>query len=147
MFRTIVIRLPRVIAAATLLIVACASVASAERLRGRTDFSLESASGWLSLRTPTDFEHGDHLQLMVVGGARLVLVRLLPWGDDPTKNNGIQAIRPVSPIGLVDLTLDDDEHDIGQVSVHGGPFPWGISLGSGNGPAKLLWVRRLPSTF
>ena len=114
-------------------------------LSGETGSSLRWGSGWIDLTTPTDFKKGDRLKLKIGGTAEKILVRLLPEGMDPGSTTGIvgDGIK-VPESRIIEITLQQDHKRIGQISVHGGPNPWGkFPLGGGNGPATLLSAERI----
>jgi hypothetical protein len=83
---------------------------------------------------------------MVGGSARKIMVRLLPKGGDPSQSIGvIPTVFSVPANRAVDVKLPFDAPDTIQVSVHGGPKPWGLyDLGEDNGPATLTGVQRIP---
>ena len=126
----------------------CAAGAYAERLQGTVGSSSQWHSGWIDLATMTDFKAGDRLRLNIGGSATKIVVRLLSRGVDPNTSAGIEGdVVSVPENRIVDLILQQDHKDIVQVSVHGGPNPWGLfPLGGGNGPATLLSLERLSST-
>ncbi len=112
---------------------------SIQILAGETGSSTRWGSGWLDLANITDFEAGDLLRLRIGGTANKVLVRLLPEGRFPDSSVGILG-GPVTVPGnrIVEVVLDKERKGIIQISVHGGPNPWGkFPLGGGNGPATL----------
>lgn len=108
-------------------------------LAGEIGSSPRWGSGWLDLVTPTDFSKGDRLRLRIGGTASKILVRLLPEGKFPDSSVGIMNGPITVPENrIVEVVLDMDRKDIIQISVHGGPNPWGnFPLGGGNGPAIL----------
>jgi hypothetical protein len=111
-----------------------------ELVAGETGSSLQWGSGWLDLATVTDFAAGDLLRLHIGGTADRILVRLLPEGKFPDSSDGIIGGAVTVPENrIVEVVLDKDRKGIIQISVHGGPNPWGkFPLGGGNGPATLL---------
>lgn len=113
-----------------------------EPVRGRIGASDKWQSGWLDLNTPTDFKQGDMLRIRVGGNARKIVIRLLPEGEKPDDPVGFEACDvPVPESRVVERTLGQDHPRIKQISVHGGPNPWGLCpLGGGNGPATLFSV-------
>jgi hypothetical protein len=117
----------------------------AERLAGATDASPRWGSGWLDLSAPTDLKKGERLRIVVGGTATLVLVRLLRKVDDSNGTGGlVSGAVPVPENRTVEITLPSDLAGVIQVSVHGGPNPWGrFRLGVGNGPASLESVDRM----
>lgn len=110
-----------------------------EFLTGDIGSSSRWGSGWLDLATPLHLRTGDRLRLRIGGGASKVLVRLLPRGTSPDSSVGIIG----GPIEVpedktVEVLLDTERQEIVQISVHGGPNPWGrFPLGAGNGPATI----------
>jgi len=110
-----------------------------EVLRGTFGASDHWGSGWLDLKSSKDFKKGDTLRIKVGGTAKKILVRLLARGEDPNLPVGILgAAREVPGNRTVEVKLDSDYKDIVQISVHGGPNPWGqFPLGGGNGPATI----------
>lgn len=109
-------------------------------LAGEIGSSSSWGSGWLDLATVTDFAAGDVLRLRIGGTAGKILVRLLPEGSFPDTSVGIigSGAVTVPKNRIVEVVLDNDRKGIIQISVHGGPNPWGrFPLGSGNGPATL----------
>lgn len=108
-------------------------------LAGEIGSSPRWGSGWLDLATVTDFAKDDVLRLQIGGTASKVLVRLLPEGKFPDSSVGIIGGAVTVPENrIVEVVLDNDRKNIIQISVHGGPNPWGIfPLGGGNGPATL----------
>jgi len=108
-------------------------------LIGETGSSWHWGSGWLDLATPTDFMKGDRLRLKIGGTATKILVRLLPKGISPDLPQGIiGGVITVPESRIVEVSLDTDHKEIIQISVHGGPNPWGMyPLGGSNGPATL----------
>ncbi|MBZ0193240.1 MAG: hypothetical protein K8F34_16330 [Candidatus Kuenenia stuttgartiensis] len=108
-------------------------------LAGEIGSSSRWGSGWLDLAAITDFAKGDRLRLQIGGTANKVLVRLLPEGRFPDSSVGIVGGAVTVPENrIVEVVLDEDRKGIIQISVHGGPNPWGrFRLGGGNGPATL----------
>lgn len=101
--------------------------------------SLRWGSGWLDLAEPTSFEPGETIRLRLDGDATEVLIRLLTRGADPNSPIGLIG-DPVSLQGAREISVEitDRFEDVIQISVHGGPSPWGIHLDPENGAAKLL---------
>ncbi len=107
-------------------------------LLGKIGSSTPWGSGWIDLEAPTVFLKGDRIRIKVGGSASKVLVRLLPKGRSPDTSAGRIGGTITVPEGrIVEVTLTYDRKEIIQVSVHGGPKPWNISLGGGNGPATI----------
>lgn len=113
--------------------------ASTKLLVGETGFSSRWGSGWLDLATVTDFEKGHRLRLTIGGTAKNILVRLLAKGQFPDSSSGIVGGTVTVPQNrVVEVELQTDRKNIIQISVHGGPNPWGrFPLGGGNGPATI----------
>ncbi len=116
-----------------------ATGASIQTLAGESGSSPRWGSGWLDLATITDFAAGDLLRLRIGGTASKVLVRLLPEGKFPDSSVGILGGPVTVPENrIVEVVLDKDRKGIIQISVHGGPNPWGkFPLGGGNGLATI----------
>ncbi len=108
-------------------------------LTGEIGSSSRWGSGWLDLATVADFAAGDVLRLRIGGTAGKVFVRLLPEGQFPDSSAGIIGGPITVPENrIVEVALDSARENIVQISVHGGPKPWGkFPLGGGNGPATL----------
>ena len=137
--RTILISL------AILIPLALPGAVSAENLAGAPGSSSKWGSGWLDLAPPVDFTKGERLKLVIGGSADKILVRLLPKGASPDTSDGIigEAIN-VPKSRIVEVTLPEDRKQIVQISVHGGPNPWGkFPLGGGNGPATIESANRM----
>jgi hypothetical protein len=112
---------------------------SCKPIVGETGSSSRWGSGWLDLSTTTDFLKGDRLRLSIGGTAEKILVRLLAKGQSPDSSAGIiGAAITVPKSRIVEVTLESPQKAIIQISVHGGPNPWGkFPLGGGNGPATV----------
>jgi len=108
-------------------------------LTGKIGVSVRWGSAWLDLDSATDFARGDRLRLRIGGSADRILIRLLPQGVPPDDPVGILGGSVTVPKGrVVEVTLATDQRRIIQISVHGGPNPWGtFPLGDKNGPAIL----------
>ena len=118
--------------------------ATSQQLRGKTGQSSQWKSGWIDLRAIIDFNKGDTLIIKVGGTATKILVRLLSRGDDPNSPSGIEGdIRKVPANRIIKVVLESDYKQVQQISVHGGPDPFGYSLGQNNGAATLVNVRRI----
>src|ERR1019366_3360778 len=96
-------------------------------------------SGWCDLPSPTNFSKGEHLKLTVGGTADKIVVRLLQQGVPPDTSAGvIPGVVAVPKARIVEVTIPNDRKQIIQISVHGGPNPWGqYPLGGRNGPATI----------
>jgi hypothetical protein len=112
---------------------------AAELLSGETGASSQWGSGWLDLDRPTDFKSGNKLRLIIGGTAKNIKVRLLPKGRSPDTRAGmLGGVVAVPESRTVEVELQSDRPQVVQISVHGGPNPWGkYPLGGGNGPATL----------
>ncbi len=112
---------------------------AAELLSGEIGTSSQWGSGWLDLDSPTDFKSGDKLRLAIGGTAKNIKVRLLPNGRSPDTTAGmLRGVIAVPESRTVEVELQSDRPQVVQISVHGGPNPWGkYPLGGGNGPATL----------
>lgn len=126
-----------------LLVVSAASSYSqtADVLHGTIGKDSQWGSGWINL-APTTLIKGDVLQLSVGGTAKNVVVRLL---EDPRRADSSEGVIGVFPVGsdrVVRVPIDADRTGIRQLSVHGGPNPWGqYDLGQGNGAATITGVQ------
>lgn len=126
-----------------MLVAAASSAETWQRVAGKIGSSDQWGSGWLDLAKASDFKVGERLRLSIGGSARKVIVRLLAKGQAPDDPVGIVGIFEVPKDGKLEVTLDDDYPGTIQISVHGGPNPWGkFPLGGGNGPATLIKVER-----
>ncbi|MCG6936685.1 MAG: hypothetical protein LJE83_00735 [Gammaproteobacteria bacterium] len=114
-----------------------------ETIEGETGASPETNSGWLNLAKMSDFERGGKLLVHVGGTADKVLIRLLSKGTNPEQPIGMEGGRHEVPDDrVVEAMLERDHKDIVQISVYGGPKPWGFfPLGEDNGPATILGVK------
>lgn len=120
------------------------AVARAEQLAGSAGCSSQWGSGWLDLNSPINFAKGERLRLSLSGTARRIFVRLLPKGASPDTNAGlIGGAVDVPRSRVVEITVPEERRQVIQISVHGGPLAWGLSLGGDNGPACLSSVERV----
>jgi len=105
-------------------------------LKGKSD---EWGSGWVDFDEQIDFKKGDSLIIKVGGTAIRVLVRLLPVGKLPGVPVGVLSKQFEVPANReLMVELQEDHEAVTQVSVHGGPNPFGkYSLGPQNGPAFI----------
>jgi len=117
----------------------------AQMLSGPVGQSAQSNSGWIDLAPPVDFEKGDRLRLLIGRSANRILVRLLPDGSFPESSVGILGGPiDVPKTRVVEVILPNERKRTIQISVHGGPNPWGkFWLGGGNGPATLESAERI----
>jgi len=123
----------------------CAFDVSAEQLQGTPGNSEYWGSGWFDLQAPINFEKGERLRIVVGGTATKVLVRFLSKGADPNGSSGIDGgPRQVPADRVLEVTIDTAYKNITQISVHGGPNPWGrFPLGQDNGPATINSIDRI----
>lgn len=132
------------ISLAILFLLALPSAVSAQTLAGATGSSSQWGSGWLVLAPPVDFARGEHLKLLIGGSADKILVRLLPRGASPDASVGVIGVVNVPKSRIVEVILPEDRKQVIQISVHGGPNPWGkFPLGGGNGPATIESAERV----
>lgn len=112
-------------------------------LNGQIGSSSKWGSGWLNLTPATDFAKGDLFQLKIGGTSNKILVRLLAKGQSSDSSVGIIGDAITVPKNrIVKIKLDSAQKGIIQISVHGGPNPWGkFPLGGANGPATLEAVK------
>lgn len=118
-----------------------------QTLNGKIGFSSQWNSGWMDLKSPTDFKKGDSLDIFVGGTAHRVVLRLLSESDDPNSPSGIVGrTHTVNSNGEIQVCLNRDFQSVIQISVHGGESPWDVyPLGSNNGPATLqgvTWLKK-----
>lgn len=114
-----------------------------QRVQGRIGSSSDYGSGWLDLATMSDFKQGTRLRLVVGGTAQKIIARLLSQGDSPDRPTGIVGTFDVPSSRKVVVSLDGDFLNTVQISVHGGPNPFGMfPLPGGNGPAFVTEVER-----
>jgi len=111
-------------------------------LAGDIGASAKWGSGWIDLAPAVDFLQGDRLRIKVGRTAGKILVRLLAKGQYPDSSDGIIGGTTVVPKSrIVEVRLDSPKKGIIQISIHGGPNPWGkFPLGGANGPATLETV-------
>ncbi len=114
--------------------------AYSETLQGSIGSSMQWGSGWLNLAKHVNLQKGDKVRVIVGGDAEKVIVRFLQAGNDPSAPVGIKGgIITVPKSRMIELILQTDYNNVFQISVHGGPNPWGLyHLGDGNRSASLL---------
>lgn len=114
-------------------------VGSTGMLDGVTDFDKRMYCGWIDLGQSMHFKSGDRLLIRLGGTARQVLVRLLPAGQSASRCIGVVGgVVEVPASRILDIQLRTAHKNIVQVSVHGGPNPWGLyPMGGGNGIATV----------
>ncbi len=102
-------------------------------------------SGWCDFASPVEFKQGERLRLAIGGSAKKIIVRLLPKGADPNTTIGVfPTFLTVPQSRLVDFTIPHNAPNTVQISVHGGPNPFGqYPINAGNGPATISGVERL----
>jgi tetratricopeptide (TPR) repeat protein len=112
-------------------------------LEGRVGSSSEWGSGWMDLTQPSNFEAGNRLRIEVAGSASKILVRLLPYGQDPRSPAGLLTDEFTVPADhIVEVPIETDRSKIIQISVHGSAKAFNRNLGVGNGPANLSRIER-----
>jgi hypothetical protein len=122
-----------------------ATAHAASTLPGTVGASPQYASGWIDFPQPIDFAKGDRLRLVIGGSATKILLRMLSKGQSRDSSEGLLGgVIDVPKTRVVELTLGENRAQVVQISVHGGPNPWGKFPLPGNGPATLQAVERLP---
>ena len=127
-------------------LMSCAiSISLAQQLEGNIGISQDGRSGWMDLRSITDFQRGERIRIVVGGTAKKILLRFLPKGADPNSPSGIDGgARQVPDSRAIELVLGSEHKQTVQISVHGGRNPWNlIPLGENNGSATLVSIERL----
>ncbi len=105
---------------------------------GRIGISPQWKSGWIDLDNVQDFHAGETIELEVGGSASQILVRLLAKGDDPNLVSPSSWDLEVPEDRLVKIEFQNKYPDIEQISVHGGPNPFGVyQFDENNGSATL----------
>jgi hypothetical protein len=123
-----------------------ATAVDAERLGGTLGASAQYGSGWIDLQQPMDFLKGDRLRIMVGGNASRVVIRLLPKDKARDSSEGLLgAPVEVPKTRVVEVVLREDRLQVVQISVHGGPNPWGHFPMPNNGSAAIQSVERISS--
>lgn len=119
------------------------------QITGNVGSSSQWGSGWIELSPMQNFKSGDRLRLTIGGSAQNILIRLFSTGQSPDQPVGIlpgkAAVKgnafaiPVPKNRIVVVELDSAYSNVLQISVHGGPNPWGqFPLGFSNGPATII---------
>ena len=123
-------------------IVSIINADAAGTLSCKIGFSPKFGSSWCDLSPPQDFAAGTTLDItLAAGGAKRVLVRLLPADQSPDEPVGIIGSPIDVPINnVVRIAMPTTVKTVKQISVHGGPAPWDIDLGSNNGNARITKV-------
>jgi hypothetical protein len=129
-----------------MLVVSIASQAhAAQTMAGTVGASAQYASGWIDFPQPVDFSRGERLRMVIGGSATKILVRMLAKGQSGDSSDGlVGGVIDVPKTRVVELNLGENRAQIVQISVHGGPNPWGKFPMPGNGPATLQAIERLP---
>lgn len=111
----------------------------ADPIPGETGASSRWGSGWLDLNQPTNFDSGTRLRLSIGGTANRIKVRLLSRGQSPDTTAGmLPGIVSIPDSRVIEVEVSSARSHVIQISVHGGPNPWGkYPLGGDNGPATL----------
>jgi hypothetical protein len=121
----------------------------ADPVRGKTGSTSKYYSGWIDLQRLTDFHRGDKLRLTmdqrIHNPAKEIYVRLLAKDGSPNDEDEGAGTHPVKG-PVVEVVLDKDYPQTRQISVHGGPNPFGTQqLSPDNGTAKLISVDLTPA--
>jgi hypothetical protein len=120
--------------------------AHSERLDGTVGAVEKFGSGWIDLQRPVDFLKGDRLRLVIGGNATSVVIRLLAKDKARDSSEGLLGGPVKVPkTRVVEVVLREDRLKVVQISVHGGPNPWGHFPMPNNGPAALQSVERISS--
>lgn len=129
----------------TVIRLAPSAAVAADTLAGAIDSSPKWGSGWIDFAPPVDFMEGDHLKLFIGGSPDKIVVRLLPKSAAPDISAGVVGgATDVPKSRILEIVLPQDRKQVVQLSVHGGPNPWGkFPLGGGNGPATLESAGRI----
>jgi hypothetical protein len=118
---------------------------AAQTMAGTVGASPQYASGWIDFPQPVDFSKGERLRMVIGGSATKIIVRMLAKGQSGDSSDGLLGgVIDVPKTRVVELSLGEDRAQIVQISVHGGPNPWGKFPMPGNGPATLQAIERLP---
>jgi|RhiMethySRZTD1v2_1073278.scaffolds.fasta_scaffold60450_4 hypothetical protein len=121
------------------------SVSAAQPLNGSIGAAVQYGSGWIDFPQPVDFAKGERLRLVIGGTAGKILVRMLAKGQARDSSDGlVGGPIEVPKTRVIELTLGEHRAEVIQISVHGGPNPWGKFPMPGNGPAALQSVEKLP---
>lgn len=108
-------------------------------LSGQQGSSNQWGSAWLELSQAVDLASGEKVQIQLGGEADAVIVRLLLRGQDPGMRVGVLS-KPlrVTEDNVVSMPINSEVRSVVQISVHGGPSPWGMDdLGQSNGAALI----------
>lgn len=104
-------------------------------------------SAYLKLAPRRDFKVGDRLKIRLLGSAKKVLVRFLPTGTPPDKDDGIEGdVRLVPENKILEIALTTEHPDVCQISVHAGHYAWNTDLGQKNGPVDLVSIEYIPAS-
>jgi hypothetical protein len=121
------------------------SAHAADTMPGTVGASTQYGSGWIDFPQPVDFSKGERLRMVIGGSATKILIRMLAKGQSRDGSDGLLGgVIDVPKTRVVDLMLGENRAQIIQISVHGGPNPWGKFPMPGNGPATLQAIERLP---
>jgi hypothetical protein len=122
-----------------------AAAHAAEAMPGTVGASTQYASGWIDFAQPVDFSRGERLRFVIGGTATKILIRMLSKGQSRDGSDGLLGgVIDVPKTRVVELSLGENRAQVIQISVHGGPNPWGKFPMPGNGPATLQAIERLP---
>lgn len=121
---------------------AVAGAAAARDLSCTIGASSKWGSSWCDLSPPQNFPASTKLHISLSpGGAKRVLVRLLPQDQSPDDPVGIIGDPvPVPPNNEISIIVTSPAERIKQISVHGGRNPFNIELGKDNGNAHIVKI-------
>ena len=131
-------------------VIVCAQVSRAEPATGTLECTIGTSSqwgsSWCDLPAPLDFSRNSTVEISTdPDGARAVLIRFLTAGNDPNSPVGLVGGKVLVPAnGVIVITLNRDYKHVQQVSVHGGPAPWGHHFGPDNKGANIISVTVRP---
>jgi hypothetical protein len=121
------------------------SAYAVEAMPGTVGASTQYGSGWIDFPKPVDFSRGERLRMVIGGSATKILIRMLSKGQSRDGSEGLLGgVVDVPKTRVVELALGENRAAVVQISVHGGPNPWGKFPMPGNGPATLQTIERLP---
>lgn len=114
-----------------------------QRMAGTLGKTIGGKAGWLHFEPPLPLTPDDCLLLLLGGDAKRILVQFL-YRPFPTDSPlGLQYTpRVVPPTRMIELRPPSNPVSATHIIVHGGPTPWGVELGSDNGPAAVQEIYR-----
>lgn len=132
------------LASATVL--AFPNVGYSQIIQGILGNSSTSCSSWLDINPPMEFKSGEKIKIRLIQKPTKVLIRFLPFSGDPNDYKQLEG-GPIDFPKNEDLVIELQQNhpETKQISVHGGPKPWGIfDLGAGNGCPVIDRIERVP---